>query len=332
MKKFRFDIFIPFAIVGFLILARYLLPLNKAFFLQVTMFTLYVMGNNMLMGYMGCTSFGQPLYLSVGGYAAGFYLAYFGTNPFIAFSLSILAGVIFGIIIAPVLIRLRGSYFTLVNAAFCTIGVFTFETLLMNITNGNNGLLFRNRMAKLPFLDLRRPDEFFIFAAIVLLIALLLFRKMDQSTLGAMFRATEKNEQKMKFLGYNTFNIRWLGFVIAAVFSTAAGGLFVVNNAMVNPSLGEQSRAAEVIVATLIGGSGTVYGPFFGALAFLGIKEVISQIIGRWELLVGVMTLAIMFWFNKGIWGVLSSDNVNKKLKIWVSGLLNRKGKERKDG
>jgi len=320
MKKqlLKFDVLIPFIIAVALIMARMILPSYKAFFLQVTMFTIYVMGNNILMGYLGLVSFGQPLYLSVGGYAAGLYLAYVGTNPVVAFSLAILSGLVVGTAIGPVLLRLRGSYFTLVNAALCAIGVFTFETLLIKFTNGNNGLLFRSHMKPgLPFLDLRRPDEFFLFALAVMVIIMLLYRKMDSSALGAMFRATEKNELRMKFLGYNTFNIRWMGFIFAAVISTTAGGLFAINNAMINPSLGEQSRASEVVVATLIGGSGTVYGPFFGALSFLGIKEIISQVIKRWELLVGVMTLIIMFRFPKGIWG-FAQDFYRKRIAARV--------------
>jgi branched-chain amino acid transport system permease protein len=318
-RKLKYDILIPLGIALALILARIALPSFKAFFLQVTLFTVYVMGNNILMGYLGLVSFGQPLYLSFGGYAAGLYLAYLGHNPVIAFGLSILSGLVIGIIMGPVLLRLRGSYFTLVNAAFCAIGVFTFETLLINITNGNNGLLFRGQMSPgLPFLDLRRPDDFFFFALIIMVIVMLLYRKMDQSVLGAMFRATEKNEQRMNFLGYNTFNIRWTGFILAAVISTTAGGLFAINNAMINPSLGEQSRASEVVVATLIGGSGTIYGPFFGALGFLGIKEIITNIIRRWELLVGIMTLLIMFRFEKGIWGFALDFYHKRKLKTVI--------------
>ncbi len=315
MKRFKVDILIPFFVVGFLLLIKFILPGNKSFFLQVIMYTIYIMGNNLLMGYMGYVSFGQPLYLSLGGYAAGLYLTHVGTNPLFALLLSILAGLCIGLIMGPVLIRLRGSYFTLVNAAFCAIGVFTFETLLIDITNGNNGLLFRSRMAAgIPFLDIRRPDNFYIFALVVLLVLLLLYRRMDRSNLGAMFRATQVNERRMKFLGYNTFKIRWLGFVLAAILSTIAGGLFALNNAMVNPSLGENTRAAEVIVATLLGGSGTVYGPFFGALTFLGIKEIISLFIKRWELLVGILTLLIMFGFQKGVAGFLI--DLFKKLKL----------------
>ena len=316
MKQSRLSYFIPFGIVGLMVLLQQLLPGNRGFLLQVIIYTIYVMGNNILMGYMGYVSFGQPIYLSLGGYAAGLYLFYIGGNPLIAFGLSIVVGVLAGIVMGPVLIRLRGSYFTLVNAAFCAIGVFTFETLLIGITNGNNGLLFRSKMQRgfeflnlNPYprwLDLRRPDNFYFFALAILFVILLLYMRMDRSTLGAMFRATEKNERRMKFLGYNTFNIRWFGFILASVLCTLAGGLYALNNAMVNPSLGEQSRASEVVVATLMGGSGTVFGPFLGALSFLGIKEIISVYIGRWELLVGIITLVIMFKFPMGIGGFLS--------------------------
>ena len=85
--------------------------------------------------------------------------------------------------------------------------------------------------------------------------------------------------------------------------SALAGSLHAVNLGFVNPSLAEPARAAEVLVATLIGGSGTVYGPFFGALAFLGINDLVNEYISRWELVVGVMTLLVLFWFSKGIWG-----------------------------
>lgn len=307
MKRSKYDILLPFAIIGLMLVFRQYLPANKGFFLQVIIFTIYVMGNNILMGYMGYVSFGQPVYLSLGGYAVGIYLYYSGGSPLLALALAIVTGIVVGLIMGPVLLRLRGSYFTLVNAAFCAIGVFTFETLLINITNGNNGLLFRSRMGKgFEFLDLRRPDNFYLFALAILLVVLLLYRKMDRSTLGALFRATEKNERRMKFFGYNTFKIRWIGFTMSTVLCTLAGGMFALNNAMINPSLGEQSRASEVVVATLMGGSGTVYGPFLGALCFLGIKEIISSLIGRWELLVGIITLIIMFKLPTGICGSLS--------------------------
>lgn len=303
MKRRNLEALLPFLFVGLMIAARFAFPNKMTFLTEVSLFTLYIMGNNILFGYMGYVSFGQPIYLSMGAYSAALYLAYLGRSPLAAILVAILFGVVVGLVMGPVLLRLRGSYFTLVNAAFCAIGVFTVEKLLIGVTNGNDGLWFRARMVPPPLLDIRLPQNFFFFAMLVLLVVFLLYRRMDRSALGAAFRATQANERRMRFLGYNTLRIRWIGFTLATVLSTLAGSLYAINLGFVNPSLGENSRAAEVIVATLIGGSGTVFGPFFGALGFLGIKEIVSEWITRWELVVGVLTLIVLFRFNQGIWG-----------------------------
>jgi len=317
MSKRTYEWMLPFLFTGGLILARYLFPSKMTFITEVALYTLYVMGNNILFGYLGYVSFGQPVYLSMGAYSAAIYLAYLGRSPLVAILVAILMGVLVGVLMGPVLIRLRGSYFTLVNAAFCAIGLFTVERLLIGITRGNDGLWFRTRMVATPLLDIRQPKNFFFFAMLVLLVIFLLYRRMDRSVLGAAFKATQGNERRMQFLGYDTFKIRLIGFVLATVLSTLAGSLYAINFGFVNPNLGENSRAAEVIVATLLGGSGTVYGPFFGAITFLGIKEIVSQWITRWELLVGVLTIIVLFRFNRGVWGTFM-DLIHKGRKTSV--------------
>jgi branched-chain amino acid transport system permease protein len=107
----------------------------------------------------------------------------------------------------------------------------------------------------------------------------------------------------MRFLGYSTFKLKWIGFTLASLLSSLSGALFAINFGFVNPNLGNPGRAADVLVATLIGGSGTVYGPFFGSLAFLGIRDIVSKYIVRWELMVGILTIIVLFRFRKGVWG-----------------------------
>jgi len=306
----------PFVLVLLLLIARYIFPHKMTFIIEITIYTIFVMGNNILYGYLGMVSFGQPFYLGIGAYSAALFLAYVGHNPLIALLLGILGGLIVGIILGPFLIRLRGDYFALINAALCAIGVFTFETLLIGITRGDDGLWFRSRMSKLPLLDIRLPANFFFFVIIVFLFVLLLYSYMDRSVLGVSFRAIRANERKMKFLGYDTFKIRWIGFILAAMLSSFSGALYAVNFGFVNPSLGENHRAAEVLVATLIGGSGTVYGPFFGALGFLGIKDLVSMWITRWELLVGILTILVLFRFSRGIWGGIEALTNRLEMKL----------------
>ncbi len=309
----------PFFIILMMIVLRYLFPNKMTFLIEVSIYSIYVMGNNILMGYLGYTSFGQPFYLSSGAYAAAIYLAYFGHNLVVALFLSIVFGIVLALVFGPSLMRLKGSYFTLINAALCAIGIFFVEKILINITRGNDGLWYRSNMGKLPLLDIRFPQNFFWFVMLTLLIVLYLYRKMDRSALGAIMRGVKSNPGKMKFLGYDVFKVRWLGYGLSIVMSALAGGLFAINFGFVNPNLGENTRAIEVLLATLIGGVGTVYGPFFGALGFLGMKDLVSRFFSRWELFVGILTLIVLFRFSRGIWGIVEDTG-----KI-LSGFLNRK-------
>jgi len=91
------------------------------------------------------------------------------------------------------------------------------------------------------------------------------------------------------------------------VLAALAGSLYAINYGFVNPSITEPARSAEVLVATLLGGPGSVYGPFFGTLAFLGIKDLVSNIMTRWELVVGILTIIVCFYFEGGVWGTIQT-------------------------
>jgi len=308
----------PLLAVLILIIARIAFPAKMNFITEVSIFSIYVIGCNLLYGHLGMVSFGQPFYLSVGAYSTAIYLAYFGTSPMMSLLIGIGAGVVVGLILGPFFVRLRGDYFALVNLAICAIGLFIVEKLLLPITRGDDGLWYRSRMADTLFLDIRKPDNFFLFVMLALLVVLILFKYMDQSVLGASFRAVKGNERKMKFLGYSTFTLKLTGFTFASILSSFSGSLFAINFGFVNPNLGTPGRAADVLVATLIGGAGTVYGPIFGSFAFLGIRDIVSKYILRWELFVGILTILVLFKFQKGIWGnieVLLYEKFGKKAK-----------------
>jgi len=293
----------PILLALALIVARMVFPTKMTFITELSIFAIYVMGCNLLYGYLGMVSFGQPFYLSVGAYSTAIYLTYIGTNLLASLFVGMGAGLVVGVVFGPFFVRLRGDYFALVNTATCAIGLFVLEKLLLPITRGDDGLWFRSRMAETILIDIRKSANFFFFVLLVLVITTLLFKYMDQSALGISFRAVKVNERKMRFLGYSAFKIKWIGFTLASILSALAGSLYAINFGFVNPNLGTPHRAADVLVATLMGGAGTVYGPFFGSLAFLGIRDIVSTYIGRWELFVGVLTIFLLFKFNKGIWG-----------------------------
>ncbi len=107
----------PFILIVLIVISRYLFPSKMTFLVEITTFSIYIIANDILYGYMGMVSFGQPFYLGVGAYTAAIYLAHVGHNPLVAIMLALLAGLLTGVILGPAYIRLRGDYFALINAA-----------------------------------------------------------------------------------------------------------------------------------------------------------------------------------------------------------------------
>ncbi len=297
----------PFILVVLIVIARFIFPSKMTFLFEISTFSIYIIGNDILYGYMGMVSFGQPFYLGVGAYTAAIYLAYLGHSPLMAIAAAILMGVVTGALLGPAFIRLRGDYFALINAATCAMGLFMVEKIMLPITRGDDGLWYRSRIHATPLLDLRRPNDVFWFTMIVLVIVLIFYTWLDRSTLGASFRAMKVNESKMKFLGYDTFKIRWTGYIMMCVLAALAGSMYAINYGFVNPSITEPARSAEVLVATLLGGAGSVYGPFFGTVAYLGLKDLVSTFMTRWELAVGIITIFVCFKFRGGVWGTIQT-------------------------
>jgi branched-chain amino acid transport system permease protein len=302
MRIFRWwwDILLAFLLLAVL---RVVLPLPFA--IEVIIFSIYTMGCSFLLGRVGFISFGQPAYLAVGAYGTAFYLYYFGTNPYVGILMGVLSGVVVSAMVGPFFVRLRSDYFALVNLALAVIVFYLMEKVLASITHGDNGLWFLTNMSSTPVLDLTKPREFFIFTFLVAIALWAFYKYLDDSVYGACCLATKINEDKLKFLGYSNFNIRWLAFIIANTTTALAGSLYAVYFGFVSPEITSPARCADPVVVTILGGVGTLYGPIVGAIAYTGMKDLISGFIANWELFIGLLLVFIMLAGEKGIWSTL---------------------------
>jgi branched-chain amino acid transport system permease protein len=179
------------------------------------------------------------------------------------------------------------------------------QKVLADFTRGDNGLWFLTNMASTPLLDISRPDQFFIFALLVALGVWAFYKYLDDSIFGACCLATKINEDKLEFLGYSNYSVRLLAFIIANTTTALAGAMYAVYLGFVSPEITSPSRAADPVIVTILGGTGTLYGPLVGAIAYTGMKDVISKLIGNWELFIGFLLVFIMLAGDKGIWGSL---------------------------
>ena len=288
---------------GALALLRLVLPLP--FVIEVVIFSIYTAGCNFLLGRAGFISFGQPAYLAVGAYAAAFYLTYFGSNPYLGILIGIAVGLLFALAVGPFFVRLRSDYFALVNLALAVIIYYLMQKVLANITHGDNGLWFLTSLDSTPVLDLTRPKQFFVFALLVGFAVWVFYKYLDDTIYGACCLGSKINEDKLRFLGYNNFRIRLVAFVIANTTTALAGAMYAVYLGFVSPEITSPTRAADPVVVTILGGVGTLYGPIIGAVVYTGMKDVLSKLIGNWELVIGFLLVVIMLAGEKGIWGSL---------------------------
>jgi branched-chain amino acid transport system permease protein len=192
-----------------------------------------------------------------------------------------------------------------VNLALAVIMFYMLQKVLVGITKGDNGLWFLTNIASTPVLDLSKPNHFYIFAFLVALAVWAFYKYLNDTVYGACCLASKINEDKVTFLGYSNFKIRLTAFVIANTTTALAGSLYAVYLGFVSPEMTSSHRAADPVVVTILGGVGTLYGPIAGAIAYTGMKDLISGLIGNWELVIGFLLVFIMLAGEKGIWGTL---------------------------
>lgn len=311
--KWWVGILVPFGVLG---LAGWILPLP--FVMEVLIFSIYTMACNFLLGRLGFISFGQPAYLAAGAYGTAFYLYYFGTDPYMGIVAGVLAGFVVSALAGAVFVRLRSDYFALVNLALTVIVFYMLQKVLAPITHGDNGLWFLDRMRNTPVLDITNPRQLALLIWLVAVALWAFYKYVDGTIFGACCLATKTNEDKVKFLGYNDFAIRWTGFVLANTTAALAGSLYGIYFGFVSPEMASAARAADPVVVTILGGTGTLYGPLVGALAYVGMKDLVSRLVGNWEFFVGLLLVTVMLAGEKGIWGTLQPI-AQRWVGRWVS-------------
>ncbi len=291
---------IPLIAAGFLVILP-LLGINRT--TDFAIFCIYVLGFNLLYGFMGRLSFGHPLFLGTGAYAVTLFSEHIAHNPLLAILAAIAAGALVGVILGPIIVRTTGACFALINLAFCQVGYFLVLVAFSKVTGGEDGM--SAYFAKLSFPNFGSKGVVFGFVLFCLLLVYFFLKKFTMSPYGVLIRSIKENETRVKFLGYNTFLYKWVTFILSTAISAFAGALSIINYGYVTPSFIDPGRAVEVIFAALIGGSGSLYGSIVGGVVYMAISNYLASYIPRWEMFLGFALLVVVFRFRAGVWGFL---------------------------
>lgn len=285
---------------GFLV-ALPLLKVNRS--TDFIIFCIYVLGFNLLYGYMGRLSFGHMLYLGTGAYAIMLFAEHISPNPVLALAAGVVAGALMGVLLGPIIIRATGACFALINLAFNQIGYFMVLVAFSKFTGGEDGK--SSYFTKIGGLDFGNKSVMFVCSLLCLLGTFYALRKLTSSPFGVLIRSIKENETRVKFLGYNTFVYKWITFVASASIAAFAGALSILNYGYVTPSFIDPTRNVEVVFAALIGGAGSLYGALLGGVIYMAISNYLASYIPRWEMFLGLALLVVVFRFRKGVWGSL---------------------------
>jgi branched-chain amino acid transport system permease protein len=253
--------------------------------LNFLVFTLIIalaaQGWNILGGYGGQYSFGHAAFFGTGAYATAILQSRYGINPYPAFAAGIALGATVGWAVGALAFRsgLRGSYFALVTLAFAEV-----LRVLANaaeFTGGAAGILIRldARAANFQFAS---REEFYWVALALVMLALLATAALDRSRLGAQLVAVRENENAARALGVDALAVKLRAIALSAGITAAAGGLYAQYFLYLDANIAYGTWiSVEALLAPIVGGAGTVFGPVVGAVILHGIGEATKQLAGR---------------------------------------------------
>jgi branched-chain amino acid transport system permease protein len=244
------------------------------------------------------------LYLGTGAYAAMFFAAYVSKNPFLAILFAICAGVGIGFLLGPIIMRTTGACFALMNLAFNHVAYFLALVAFAKYTGGEDGRAAS--FAQFGFFDFNNKAFKFWFALVCLIAAYVLLKELTSSSYGVLVKSIKEDEERVKFLGYNTADYKLITFVISTALTAFAGGLMVINYGYMTTGFIDPARNVEVIFAVLIGGPASLYGAIIGGVVYMLISNFLAIYIPRWEMFLGFALLIIVFRFRTGVFGFIS--------------------------
>jgi branched-chain amino acid transport system permease protein len=266
---------------------------------EIWIFAIFGLGLNLLLGYTGLLSFGQSTFFGSAAYVAGWLLKHYGVNVFLALGAGIGVGALSALAVGYLCVQRSGLYFIMLTFALNQLFYFV-AYQWTSVTGGEDGMPGIPRPAFLG-IDFASPVNYYAFVSAIFLCSLLIMQRIVESPLGKILVAIRENEVRAGAVGFHVPRFKLLAFVIAGAFSGAAGVLYAMLFGIVPLESISFVTSGNVVFATLIGGSGSLYGPIIGSVVFIWLSESMSNLWARWPLLLGVAFVIVVLFFRGGV-------------------------------
>jgi branched-chain amino acid transport system permease protein len=286
-------------LVAFVVISPFFL--YPVFLMKVLCFALFACAFNLLIGYVGLLSFGHAAYFGMGGYITGYAAKAWGAPPELAILMGGAIGAILGLPFGWLAIRRAGIYFAMITLALAQMVYFF--CLQAPFTGGEDGIQAIPRGTLFGMFDLTADFTMYWLVAFVFLAGFLLIHRVVHSPFGQVMKAVRDNEPRAISLGYRADDYKLVAFVLSATLAGIAGGTksLVFNIATLTDV--HWSMSGEVVLMTLVGGLGTVFGPVVGAAVIITMQNYLAEF-GAWVTVIqGVIFIACVLAFRRGVVG-----------------------------
>jgi branched-chain amino acid transport system permease protein len=271
---------------------------------RILIFALAAASLNLILGFGGMVSLGHAAFFGVGAYTVGILMAEGVQSAWLAWPLAVLAAALFALLIGAVSLRTRGVYFIMITLAFAQMVYYV--AIGLKTYGGEDGLSLPGKSVIGLGIDLTHDITFYYLVLAIFAAAMFALNRLVDSRFGRVLVGIRENETRMEAIGFSTYQVRLIAFVMAGALAGLAGVLFANHNNFVSPVALHWTQSATLVIMVILGGIGYRYGGPIGAAALLLLEEVLSQYTEYWHFVLGILLLVVVFAAPRGLTGLVS--------------------------
>jgi branched-chain amino acid transport system permease protein len=274
------------------------------FLMQALCFALFACAFNLLIGYVGLLSFGHALYFGWASYLAAHSAKVWGFPPELAILTGAATAAGLGLIAGALAIRRQGIYFAMITLALAQM--MFFFAVQAKLTGGEDGIQAVPRGKLFGFINLADQMTMYAFVVVVFLAGFLFLHRIIHSPFGEVLKAIRENEPRAISLGYKTDRYKLVAFVLSATFAGVAGATKAIAFQIASLTDVHWTMSGEVVLMTLVGGLGTVFGPVVGAFVIITMQNYLTAVDQWVGVIQGVIFVACVLLFRRGVVGEIA--------------------------
>ena len=281
------------------------LGIYPVFVMKALCFALFACAFNLLIGFGGLLSFGHAMFLGTAGYVCAHAAKEWGWPPEAAILVGTLVAAAMGVVVGLLAIRRQGIYFAMITLALAQM-VFFF-CLQAPFTHGEDGIQSVPRGKMFGVLDLSNTLVMYYVVLAIFIAAFLFIYRIVHSPFGQVLKAIRENEPRAVSLGYDAEKYKLIAFILSAALAGLAGSTKAIVFQLASLTDVHWTMSGEVVLMTLLGGMGTIFGPVVGAFTIIGLESYLADF-GEWvKVITGVIFVVCVLAFRRGIVGELSA-------------------------